>query len=107
MIARIWHGYTTQENAEAYETLLLNKIFPGIERKKVAGYKQISLFRRDIGDEVEFITQMLFDNIESVKAFAGDDYEQCVVPTEARKVLKRFDMKSQHYEIIQELSYFS
>ena len=78
MIFRIWHGWTTLENAEVYENLLKEEIFPGIEAKKVSGYRGIQLLRRQLSNEVEFITIMQFDSLESVKQFAGEDYEKIV-----------------------------
>lgn len=105
MIGRLWHGWTTPENADAYETLLKTEIFPGIAAKNVTGYRGIQLFRRPLGEEVEFITLMTFDSWDAVKEFAGGDYEQSYVPASARKVLKRFDDHSQHYEIREQLTY--
>jgi hypothetical protein len=99
MINRIWHGWTTPENADAYEELLKSEIFTGIQIRQVAGCRGIHLFRRDLGDEVEFITLMEFDSSEAVRAFAGEDYEVSVVPPKARKLLSRFDERSQHYEV--------
>ncbi|MFX0050448.1 MAG: antibiotic biosynthesis monooxygenase [Candidatus Hermodarchaeota archaeon] len=103
MISRIWHGWTTFENAEAYESLLKSEIFHDIENQQIAGYKEIHLFRRNIGDEVEFITIMWFDSLEAVRAFAGEEYELAVVPPKARALLSRFDARSQHYEVRAEL----
>jgi heme-degrading monooxygenase HmoA len=97
MIARIWHGWTTHENADAYEKLLREEIFVGIERRALNGYRGIELFRREIGDEVEFVTVMRFDSLDAVRAFSGEDYESAVVPEKARKLLRRFDQRSQHY----------
>ncbi len=105
MVARIWHGWTTPENADKYENLLKNKIFPGIEAKNVKGYKSISLLRLPREKEVEFITIMHFDSWEAVKAFAGDDFERAYVPAEGRAVLKRFDDRSQHYEVVHTIQY--
>jgi len=105
MIARIWHGWTTLENADIYEDLLRNDVFPSIENKKVKGYRKISLLKRRTNDEVEFITIMLFDNLIAVKEFAGDDYENSYVPKKARQVLSKHDESSQHYEIINEINY--
>lgn len=99
MISRIWHGYTTPENANAYENLLRDEIFVGIEKRNIPGFRGIQLFRRPLGEEVEFVTVMWFDSLEAVKAFAGEDYEVAVVPPKARAILKRFDERSQHYEI--------
>ncbi|MFC1563544.1 antibiotic biosynthesis monooxygenase [candidate division KSB1 bacterium] len=105
MVGRIWHGWTSPENADTYENLLKTEIFPGIAAKNVPGYKSIQLFRRPSGDEVEFITIMWFDSWDAVKQFAGEDYEHAYVPQNARKVLARFDEKSQHYEIREKIDY--
>jgi heme-degrading monooxygenase HmoA len=99
LISRIWHGYTTSPNADAYESLLKKEIFVGIQNRNIEGYKGIQLFRRDLDTEVEFITIMWFDSIDGVRAFAGADYETSVVPPKARKLLSRFDESSQHYEV--------
>lgn len=98
MITRIWHGYTKPENADAYEALLKSEILPGIHR--IAGFQGATLLRRPKGPEVEFVTLCYFDNLDSVRAFAGEDYEQCVVPPEARKLLAHFDQRSAHYDTI-------
>ena len=100
MVVRIWHGWTTAENAESYERLLRDEIFPGIAAKGVEGYKKIQLLRRELPEgEVEFITIMSFDSWDAVKDFAGEDYERAYVPAKARAVLARFDTTSQHYEL--------
>jgi heme-degrading monooxygenase HmoA len=99
MISRIWHGWTTHQNADKYETLLKEEIFVGIQNRQISGFKGIQLLRRQVDDETEFITIMTFDSLESVQEFAGGDYEQAVVPENARAVLSRFDQRSQHYEI--------
>ena len=105
MIARIWHGYTTKENADRYEKLLREEVFIGIEQKNIKGYKGISLLRRELEDETEFTTIMQFENNEDIKQFAGEDYETAYVPAKARLILKRFDPKSVHCEIIYEINY--
>jgi antibiotic biosynthesis monooxygenase (ABM) superfamily enzyme len=105
MIGRIWHGWTKPENADKYERLFQEEIFPEIAAKKVAGYKAIQLFRRPLEKEIEFITIMWFDSWEAVKEFAGEDYEKAYVPKKAREVLKRFDERSQHYEIRESVEY--
>ena len=99
MISRIWHGWTTPENADTYENLLREEIFVGIQGRNIDGFRGIQLFRRDVGDEVEFITVMWFDNLDAIKEFAGEDYEVAVVPPEAHEVLLHFDVWSQHYEV--------
>lgn len=99
MISRIWHGWTTRENADTYEALLQEEIFVGIQNRHIRGFRGIQLLRRELEKETEFITIMTFDSLNAVKEFAGDDYEQAVVPENARAVLSHFDQRSQHYEI--------
>ena len=105
MIGRIWHGWTKPENADAYENLLREEIFSGIASRNLTGYNGIQLFRRKVEEEVEFVTIMWFESIEAIKKFAGEDYKTAVVPSKARELLKRFDGRSQHYEVREKLAY--
>jgi heme-degrading monooxygenase HmoA len=101
MICRIWHGWTTPANADAYETLLKSEIFHWIAGRHIAGYQGIELLRRQDGDLVEFITMMWFESMDAVRAFAGEDFASAVVLPAARALLHRFDDRSAHYEVRQ------
>jgi antibiotic biosynthesis monooxygenase (ABM) superfamily enzyme len=103
MISRIWHGWTTPDKADAYEELLKTEIFVGIGNRQIPGYRGIQLFRGALGEEMEFVTIMWFDSLDAVRRFAGEDYEVAVVPPKARALLKRFDDRSQHYEVKAEM----
>ncbi len=100
MISRIWHGWTTQQNADAYERLLREEILPGIANKGIPGYHGAHLFRRPQGEEVEFVTILWFDSLDDVRLLAGQEYEAAYVPPAARVVLARFDTHSQHYKVV-------
>ena len=106
MIVRIWHGWTTPDNAGNYERLLKKEIFPGIAAKGIEGYEGIQLLRRSRSEsgEVEFVTMMWFSSWEAVKRFGGEDYAVAYVPAAAREVLLRFDPRSQHYELRRDLT---
>ncbi len=97
MIVRLWHGWTTRDNADSYEALLRREVLPGIHR--IPGYKGAYLLRREAESEIEFVTVTLWDSMDAVRAFAGEDYEVAVVPPAARKLLSRFDPRSVHYEM--------
>jgi hypothetical protein len=101
MLCRVWHGWTTTANADAYEALLRTEVFPGIARRGVAGYRGIELLRREGAGDVEFVTLMWFDSLDAVRAFAGERYAVAVVPPSARALLHRFDGESAHYEVRQ------
>jgi heme-degrading monooxygenase HmoA len=100
MIARIWHGWTTRQNAEAYEKLLRGEILLEIARRNIPGYKGAELFIYEAGDEVEFITLLRFETLEAVKIFAGEDYEKPVMHPDARRLLTRFSDRSRHYKVV-------
>ena len=99
-VCRLWRGWTTPDNADAYERVVRGEVIPGIEARKIPGFRHIDLMRRDLGDEVEFQTLMWFDSLESIKAFMGEDYAVSHVPAQAQAVLKRFDERAAHFEVI-------
>ena len=100
MISRLWHGWTTRANADAYEKLLREEVLPGIHR--VRGFKGAQVLRRDskTQDEVEFIVITQFESIKDVQEFAGEDCEVAVIEPAARKLLARFDARAVHYETV-------
>lgn len=98
MIARVWHGAAKPEHADAYEAMLKPELLPGIG--KVPGYLSSFLLRRELGEEVEFVTIMLWDSIESIRAYAGANYQASVIPEERRKYLSRHDPQAAHYEVV-------
>ena len=100
IIARLWHGVTTAENASQYEELLRSEILPGIHR--VEGYRGAYLLRREVPEGAEFVTLTLFESMDAVRRFAGDDLEKAVVPEQARRLLARFDSRSVHYTVLLE-----
>ena len=102
MIARIWHGWTTTANADAYQSLLQVEIFTHMIAQSNGKLLSIELLRRSIpDDEVEFVTILKFNSLEDVIAFAGADYEEAVVWAKARALLLRYDTRSQHYDLIE------
>ena len=99
MIARIWHGWTTPDNADAYQALLEKEVLPGIVAMGVPGFVGVEVLRRNDGDEVEFVTVMRFESLEQIEQFAGEDSEKAYVPDAAQALLSHFEHRSQHYEI--------
>jgi hypothetical protein len=102
MISRIWHGWTTHENAAAYQALLETDILPGIAGRYINGYVGAHLLRRDLENEVEFVTILWFETAEAVQEFAGLEHDEAVVPPKARALLSRFDDRSSHYQTLLE-----
>ena len=100
-IKRIWHGWTTLANASAYRRILEREVRPGIEAKKIPGYRSLELLSRNLGEEVEFMTIMTFDSLQNVIEFQGENYERSYVPDAARAVLSRWDEVCLHYEVVE------
>ena len=99
-VCRLWRGWTTPANAEAYERIVRGEVIPGIEARRIAGFRHIDLMRREAGGEVEFMTLMWFDSMDAVKAFVGEDRSTAHVPDAARAVLSRFDERVAHFEVL-------
>jgi len=100
MISRIWHGWTTLGNADAYDAIVRGEVIPGIEAMKIAGFRHTDLLRRELDEKVEFLTIMWFDDLDAVRAFKGENYIVAHVLARARAVPSRFDSHSAHYEVI-------
>ena len=97
MIARHWRGWTTPQNADAYEQLLKDRVLPGL--KKIEGYRGGYILRSNGESEVEFVVINIFDSLEAIKRFAGFDYQIPVFEPEARKLLSRVEPVALHYEV--------
>ncbi len=99
MIARIWHGWTEPEDADGYESHLRPELLPGVSGME--GFRGSYLLRRAAGQEVEFVTILVWDSIEGIKALTGPEYEKAVIPEERKKYLKRYDATAAHYEVVE------
>ncbi len=97
MIARVWKGWTTTENANAYEKLLREQVIPGLQR--IDGHRGAYILRQDGAEETEFVVVNFFDSIEAVQAFAGPDYAVPVFEPEARLLLSKVEPIAHHYEV--------
>lgn len=100
MIRRIWHGWTTPENADRYFSVLSGKVIPGIRELSIPGFIGIDVLRRDLADEVELASIMTFSTIDDVIAFQGPDDARSHVPAAARDLLIRRDDTATRYEVM-------
>jgi len=97
MIARVWKGWTTPENADAYENLLRQQVIPGLQ--SIDGHRGAYILRQDEADETEFVVVNFFDSLEAVQAFAGPDYTVPVFEPEARLLLSKVEPIARHYDV--------
>jgi heme-degrading monooxygenase HmoA len=96
MIARIWRGWAPQARAGDYQRHYESEVSGHL--RAVSGFRGADLLRRDEGTEVMFTSITWFTDLEAVRDFAGDDYEQAVVEDAARAALSRWDERVSHHE---------
>ena len=97
MITRLWRGWTTTANADAYERFLLSELFPAM--RDIDGFQGADVLRRRVGDgEVAFVTLTRFASLDAIRAFAGDDPEVPVLEPQALVLLSRYDERAQHFD---------
>jgi GNAT superfamily N-acetyltransferase/heme-degrading monooxygenase HmoA len=97
VIARVWRGWAKAENADAYERLLQEVVYPGLQ--EIKGYNGGYILRHDSKSETEFVTVNLFESLSAVKAFAGPDYNVPVFEPEARQLLSKVEPIAHHYDV--------
>lgn len=96
MIARVWRGATLAEDAEAYAAYLEES---GMRAARaLSGSRGTLVLRRLRAGYAEFETILLFDSLDDVEAFAGDDLEQAVFFPEDDRYLVERDLVVAHYE---------
>jgi heme-degrading monooxygenase HmoA len=97
MIARHWRGWTSIENADAYEALLRDSVLPGL--KRLEGYRGGYVLRSNRTEDVEFVVVNFFDSLEAVKRFAGEEYTVAVFEPEAKRLLSKVEPVATHYDV--------
>jgi heme-degrading monooxygenase HmoA len=97
MIARHWRGWTKPEKADGYEEFLKRNVLPAL--RAIHGYRGGYILRQDRPEESEFVIINLFDSLNAVKQFAGEDYSVAVFEPEARTFLSRIEDFAAHYEV--------
>jgi heme-degrading monooxygenase HmoA len=98
MITRMWRGWTAEANADAYERFLRSELFP--EVAKLPGFLGARILRRPAESEEEFVTLTMFESLDAVRAFAGEDYETPVIEPEAQRLLSRYEDRAVHYATV-------
>jgi heme-degrading monooxygenase HmoA len=99
VIARTWRGAVRSEDADAYAAYLNETGVPGY--KATPGNRGVWMLRRDLGETTEYVMFTLWDSLEAVKGFAGDDPETAIFYPEDDRFLVERDPISHHYEVVE------
>ena len=98
MIARMWRGSAIPEKANDYEEHLQRSVLPELHR--IDGFRGVYLLRQDLPDEVEFVVLTLWESMEAIRKFAGENPEAAVVAPAAQILFREYDLMVKHYEIV-------
>ena len=98
MIARVWRGIAAPETANDYLEHLQLTIFP--ELSEIDGYRGASVLRLDRADGVEFTVQTLWESMDAIRQFAGDQVDTAVVAPAAQPLFRSYDRTVIHYEVV-------
>jgi len=97
MIARIWRGAVRTEDADEYGDYIAETGLA--EYNRTPGNRGAWMLTREVGDRTEFLTFTLWESLDAVKAFAGDDYETAVYYPEDDRFLVERDDNCAHYDV--------
>lgn len=99
MIARSWHGIVPKEKKQAYYEYLENTGLHDYRNTK--GNKGVQVFCRDEDNETHFLLITFWDSYQSIKEFAGDDYEKARYYPEDEAFLLELEPYVKHYQILE------
>ena len=97
MIARMWRGFAFPENAEEYVKHLQMSVLP--ELRQIDGFQKVYLMRQDSSEGVEFIVLTLWESMDAIHKFAGEDAEVAVVAPSAQPLFREYDSTVKHFEV--------
>lgn len=100
MISRYWKGIVKPGQAEEYMAHLKEDTLDVIEQ--IDGFQSVKVLRKDGKDGVEFVVITEWESIDAIKEFAGEEYENAVVPDKARQMMVSYDSGVRHYEVVYE-----
>jgi aminoglycoside 6'-N-acetyltransferase len=97
MIARIWRGSVRRQDADEYTDYMRKT---GVAAyKATAGNRGVWMLRRDVDDRTEFVMFTLWESLDAVKGFAGEDYETAVFYPEDDRFLVERDLRASHFDV--------
>ena len=99
MISRQWRGLAKESHAQAYVEHLRRDTFPTLA--KISGFIGASILRRSVPDGIEFLVVTEWTSLDAIRAFAGTNAEQAVVPPAVHDMMRDYDRVVRHYEVVE------
>ncbi|NIM51345.1 MAG: antibiotic biosynthesis monooxygenase [Gemmatimonadales bacterium] len=98
MIARTWHGVVPAAKADTYHAYLLRTGVP--DSRATPGNRGVYVLRRLAGDEAHFVITSLWESLDAIKAFAGEDIDRARYYPEDAEYLLELEPTVTHYEVL-------
>jgi len=94
----MWKGSALPEKAEDYVKHLQVSVLP--ELRQIDGFKGVYLMRQDSSKDVEFIVLTLWESMDAIHKFAGENAEVAVVAPAAQALFREYDSTVKHFEVV-------
>ena len=98
MIARLWSARTTPQLVSAYVEYFSQSVLP--ELRSVPGYRSAQVFANPADDTAEILVVTVWQSLQAIAGFAGEDREAAVVHPAAAALLTDYDRRVRHFEIV-------
>ena len=96
-VMRLWHGRVPREKGDEYEEFLIERAVP--DYSSVEGLLKLYFTRRDEENETHFLLVTIWDSMEAIKRFAGENPELAKYYPEDDEFLLEKERYVQHYEV--------
>jgi heme-degrading monooxygenase HmoA len=97
MVVRTWRGWTRAEDADRYAECVAETGLK--EYLATPGNRGAWILRRTEGDRCEFVTVSVWDSLDDIRGFAGDDVERAVFYPEDDEFLVERELTANHWEL--------
>jgi heme-degrading monooxygenase HmoA len=98
MISRQWTCILKEESSDQYVNFLNKVVFT--EARELPGFIEASICKRNTKSGLEFMITTLWEDLNAIKAFAGENLSIAMVPEEAQQMMVSFDKTVKHYEVV-------
>ncbi|MBW1982436.1 MAG: antibiotic biosynthesis monooxygenase [Deltaproteobacteria bacterium] len=100
MIVRIWHGRVNSDRAVEYAEFMKRRAAP--DYSSVPGLQKLYFLRKNDGDVTRFELVTVWDSLESVKKFAGENPQTAKYYPEDDEFLLEKEPQAALYELFYE-----
>jgi heme-degrading monooxygenase HmoA len=99
VIARVWRGWTSEDDSDAYHRYMRETGVRGLRGTR--GNRGVYMLRRVAGGRAEFVVLSLWDSMDGIRAFAGDDPERAVFYPDDERYLVEREERVTHFEVLE------